>query len=240
MARARRLVGDQYKDGVSRGMSSSSKAEQVSLASLQYEHPNLALNEADVSADPFEQFARWMGEALAQGGSEANAMTVATATPDGIPSARTVLLKGFNERGFVFYTNYESQKGRELAANPHVALLFHWHLIQRQIRINGTVERTSTDESVGYFHSRARGSQIGSAASPQSSVIPNREWLEARLQQLEQDYAEGEVPLPSFWGGFRVTPLAFEFWQGRPSRLHDRLRYSRQPDNSWQIERLSP
>jgi pyridoxamine 5'-phosphate oxidase len=221
-------------------MSSSSKAEQISLASLHYEHPNLALNEADVSADPFEQFELWLGEALAQGGSEANAMTVATATPDGIPSARTVLLKGFDERGFVFYTNYESQKGRELAANPHVALLFHWHLIQRQIRINGTVERTSSEESAEYFHSRARGSQIGSSASRQSSVIPNREWLEARLRELEAEYSEGEVPLPSYWGGFRVTPLSFEFWQGRPSRLHDRLRYTRQPDTSWKIERLSP
>jgi pyridoxamine 5'-phosphate oxidase len=221
-------------------MSSSSKAEQVSLASLHYEHPNLALNEADASADPFEQFALWLGEALAQGGSEANAMTVATATPDGIPSARTVLLKGFDERGFVFYTNYESQKGRELTANPRAALLFHWHVLQRQIRINGTVERTSVEESEAYFHSRAPGSQLGAAASHQSTVIPNREWLEARLRQLEAEYGEGEVPLPAYWGGFRVTPLSFEFWQGRPSRLHDRLRYTRQSDGSWKIERLSP
>lgn len=221
-------------------MSSSSNAKQVSLASLHYEHPNLALNEADVSADPFEQFAFWLHEALAQGGSEANAMTVATATPDGVPSARTVLLKSFDERGFVFYTNYESQKGRELTTNPRAALLFHWHMLQRQIRINGTVERTSTEESADYFHSRARGSQIGSAASRQSTVIPNREWLEARLRHLEAEYSESEVPLPTYWGGFRVTPLSFEFWQGRPSRLHDRLHYSLQADNSWKIERLSP
>jgi pyridoxamine 5'-phosphate oxidase len=221
-------------------MNSSSKTEQISLASLHYEHPNLALNEADVSADPFEQFALWLGEALAQGGSEANAMTVATATPDGIPSARTVLLKGFDERGFVFYTNYESQKGRELAANPHAALLFHWHLLQRQIRINGIVERTSIEESDAYFHSRALGSQLGAAASHQSSVIPNREFLEARLRELEAEYGEGEVPLPPYWGGFRVTPPSFEFWQGRPSRLHDRLRYSLLAGGAWQIERLSP
>jgi pyridoxamine 5'-phosphate oxidase len=220
-------------------MSSPSKTD-LPLASLHYEHPNLALREEDVSADPFEQFARWMREALDQGGSEANAMTLATATPAGVPSARTVLLKGFDERGFVFYTNYESQKGHELAENPRAALLFHWQLKQRQIRINGTVERTTTEESEAYFHSRAVGSQLGSAVSHQSQVIPSRQWLEDRLREMKDQYGAGEVPLPSYWGGFRVTPISFEFWQGRLNRLHDRLRYTHQPDGNWHIERLSP
>ena len=220
-------------------MSDPSKTN-LPLASIHYEHPNLVLSEEDVSADPFEQFTQWMREALERGGSEANAMTVATATGDGVPSARTVLLKGFDERGFVFYSNYESQKGRELAENPRAALLFHWHLLARQIRINGTVQRTSTEESEAYFHSRALGSQLGAAVSHQSQVIPSRKWLEDRLRELEAQYGEGEVPLPSYWGGFRVIPESFEFWQGRPSRLHDRLRYTLQADGSWKIERLSP
>ena len=219
-------------------MSGPSKTD-LPLASLHYEHPNLALSEEDVSADPFEQFAQWMREALDQGGSEANAMTLATATPDGVPSARTVLLKGFDERGFVFYSNYESQKGHELSENPRAALLFHWQLLQRQIRINGTVQRTSTEESDAYFHSREVGSQLGAAVSHQSQVIPSRQWLEDRLRELEAQYT-GAVPLPSYWGGFRVTPISFEFWQGRRSRLHDRLRYTLQADGSWKIERLSP
>lgn len=220
-------------------MSSPSKTD-IPLAGLHYEHPNLALNEEDVSTNPFEQFALWMRQALEQGGSEANAMTLATATRDGVPSARTVLLKGFDERGFVFYSNYESQKGNELATNPRAALLFHWHLLARQIRINGTVQRTSTEESETYFHSRALGSQFGAAVSHQSRVIPSRQWLEDRLRELEEQHRDGEVPLPPYWGGFRVTPESFEFWQGRPNRLHDRLRYTLEADNEWKIERLSP
>jgi pyridoxamine 5'-phosphate oxidase len=167
-------------------------------------------------------------------------MTLATATSDGIPSARTVLLKGFDERGFVFYSNYGSQKGHELAENPHASLLFHWSKLGRQIRINGDVKRTSVEESEAYFHSRPTGSQIGAAVSHQSEVIPSREWLEQRLRELEEEYGDQEVPLPPYWGGFRVTPRSMEFWQGRPSRLHDRLRYTLQPDGSWVIERLSP
>ncbi len=192
--------------------------------------------------NPFEQFSLWMAEAMdsGEGGIEVNAMTLATATPDGIPSARTVLLKGFDERGFVFYSNYESQKGREIDENPHVALLFHWARLGRQIRINGNVQRTSSDESDAYFHSRPQGSQLGAAVSRQSQVIPNREWLEERLKALEEEYGDDDIPLPFYWGGFRVVPTSIEFWQGRPNRLHDRLRYTLKSDGSWTIDRLSP
>lgn len=190
--------------------------------------------------NPFEQFAEWMEEAMREDGAEVNAMTLATATPDGVPSARTVLLKGFDERGFVFYSNYESQKGHELAANPHASLLFHWARLGRQVRITGDVTRTTSEESEAYFHSRPSGSQLSAAVSHQSQVIPSREWLERRLAELEEEYREKEVPLPPHWGGFRVTPRSMEFWQGRPNRLHDRLRYTLQSDGSWTIERLSP
>ena len=213
---------------------------KLPLASLRREHPDRSLDESDVDENPFEQFAQWMEEAMEEGGVEVNAMTLATATSDGIPSARTVLLKGFDERGFVFYSNYGSQKGHELAENPHASLLFHWSKLGRQIRINGDVKRTSAEESEAYFHSRPTGSQIGAAVSHQSEVIPSREWLEQRLKELEEEYGDQEVPLPPYWGGFRVTPRSMEFWQGRPSRLHDRLRYTLQPDGSWVIERLSP
>jgi pyridoxamine 5'-phosphate oxidase len=219
---------------------SSPLRSNLPLASIRREHPDRSLDEADVDPNPFVQFAQWMEEAMDEGGVEVNAMTLATATPDGIPSARTVLLKGFDERGFVFYSNYESQKGQELAENPHAALLFHWVRLGRQIRVNGTVERTSLEESDAYFHSRPPGSQLSAAVSHQSQVIPSREWLEERLAELEEEYGDDEVPLPSYWGGFRVTPHAMEFWQGRPNRLHDRLRYTLQPDGSWTIERLSP
>ncbi len=219
---------------------SSPLKSKLPLASLRREHPDRSLDESDVDENPFEQFAQWMEEAMEEGGVEVNAMTLATATSDGIPSARTVLLKGFDERGFVFYSNYGSQKGHELAENPHASLLFHWSKLGRQIRINGDVKRTSAEESEAYFHSRPTGSQIGAAVSHQSEVIPSREWLEQRLKELEEEYGDQEVPLPPYWGGFRVTPRSMEFWQGRPSRLHDRLRYTLQPDGSWVIERLSP
>lgn len=219
---------------------SSPLKSKLPLASLRREHSDRSLDESDVDENPFEQFAQWMEEAMEEGGVEVNAMTLATATSDGIPSARTVLLKGFDERGFVFYSNYGSQKGHELAENPHASLLFHWSKLGRQIRINGDVKRTSAEESEAYFHSRPTGSQIGAAVSHQSEVIPSREWLEERLKELEEEYGDQEVPLPPYWGGFRVTPRSMEFWQGRPSRLHDRLRYTLQPDGSWVIERLSP
>ncbi len=220
---------------------SSPLKSKLPLAHIRREHPDHSLDEADVDENPIDQFAQWLEEVIdsGEGGLEANAMTVATATADGVPSARTVLLKGFDERGFVFYSNYESQKGKELAENPNAALLFHWQRLARQVRVNGTVERTSPEESEAYFHSRPAGSQLSAAASNQSRVIPSREWLEQRQGELAEEYGD-EVPLPDYWGGYRVKPTSMEFWQGRPNRLHDRLRYTRQPDGSWSIERLAP
>jgi pyridoxamine 5'-phosphate oxidase len=213
-------------------------------------HPNIAdlrrnytlagLSESDVAASPTDQFRRWFDEAIAaQLATEANAMTLATATPAGKPSARIVLLKGFDERGFVWFTNYESRKAAELAANPHACLVFFWPELERQVRIDGSVAKVSEDETAEYFHTRPIGSRIGAWASHQSSVIQHREELEARFQELSEQYRDGNVPVPPHWGGYRLAPTAFEFWQGRPSRLHDRLRYTPAPQG-WTIERLSP
>ncbi|HEX5502405.1 MAG TPA: pyridoxamine 5'-phosphate oxidase [Thermomicrobiales bacterium] len=198
------------------------------------------LGERDVAPDPFVQFDRWFEDAVAAGGPEPTAMTVATATRDGRPSARMVLLKGVDERGFVFYTNFESRKGDELAENPRAALLFHWPRLQRQVRVTGAVTRVSPEESDAYYRSRARGSRLGAWASRQSRVIADRAALEADLARVEAVYPGEDIPRPPFWGGFRVTPETFEFWQSRTSRLHDRLRYTRQSDGRWLIERLSP
>jgi pyridoxamine 5'-phosphate oxidase len=198
------------------------------------------LNEADLLPNPFRQFAIWFDEAQAAAIVEPQAMTLATATPDGRPSARVVLLKGVDTQGFVFYSNYESQKGHELAANPQAALVFHWAVLQRQVRVAGRVERVSRQESEDYFQSRALGSRLGAWASRQSRVIAGREELLQRLRELEELYGDGEVPLPPYWGGYRVIADQIEFWQSRPNRLHDRLRYDRQPDGTWSIERLSP
>jgi pyridoxamine 5'-phosphate oxidase len=167
-------------------------------------------------------------------------MTVATASADGVPAARILLLKGFDERGFVFYTNYESDKGRELDANPRAALLFYWPELERQVRISGNVERVTREDSERYFHSRPRGSQIGAAVSRQSAIIPDRQTVEDAAAHLEQRLDGAEVPLPDAWGGYLVRPAWIEFWQGRPNRLHDRLRYLRDPAGGWRIVRLSP
>jgi len=199
-----------------------------------------ALDEADAAPSPFRQFAAWFTDAQAANISDPNAMTVATATPDGRPSARIVLLKGYDERGFVFYTNYKSRKGQEVASNPIAALVFFWPALERQIRITGAVAPVSRDETDRYFRSRPRGSRLGAWASPQSAVIENRAEVEGRLHGLDQQYPGDDIPTPPHWGGYRVAPDAFEFWQGRPSRLHDRLRYTRQPDGSWRIDRLAP
>jgi pyridoxamine 5'-phosphate oxidase len=212
----------------------------MSLADLRREYMFAGFTEADADSDPFRQFAVWFTQASDAGILEPNAMTLATATPEGLPSARMVLLKGVDERGFAFYTNYDSRKGAELAANPHAALVFFWVDLSRQVRIEGPVERTTAIESDTYFHSRPRGSQLGSAASRQSTVLPDRATLERATADLAERCAGQEVPRPDFWGGFRVIPTTIEFWQGRPDRLHDRLRYRRDDGGVWRIERLSP
>ena len=206
---------------------------------MRREYTRAALAEADVDADPVVQFGRWFEQAEQAGLLEPHAMTLATATPDGRPSARMVLLRGFDERGFCFYTNHESRKGVELAANPRAALVFWWGELERQVRIEGPVAPTSRAESEAYFHSRPPGSQLSAAASPQSRVIQDRAVLERRVAELAADSADGQVPLPDFWGGYRLTHEVVEFWQGRPNRLHDRLRYRRAGDG-WKIERLAP
>jgi len=204
------------------------------------EYTRGALDETGADPNPFRQFDAWFTDAHAANIPDPNAMTVATATPDGQPAARIVLLRGYDERGFVFYTNYESRKGQELAENPVAAIVFFWPALERQIRITGAVVQASRDETDRYFRGRPRGSRLGAWASPQSAVIAGRAEIEDRLRGLEQQYPGDDIPAPPHWGGYRVAPDAFEFWQGRPSRLHDRLRYTRQPDGSWRIDRLAP
>ncbi len=209
------------------------------LADLREEYTKAGLDESDVDPNPIEQFRRWFEEALNAGLHEPNAMTLATATPDGKPSARVVLLKGFDERGFVFYTNFEGRKGRELEENPRCALLFYWGELERQVRIEGRASRVPDGESDAYFASRPRGSQLGAWASAQSREVEGREILEDRLRELEAEYEGREVPRPPFWGGYRVEPDVFEFWQGRENRLHDRLAYGRE-GGMWRVSRLQP
>jgi pyridoxamine 5'-phosphate oxidase len=207
---------------------------------LRRDYSRADLSEATVAPDPIVQFDRWFQEALSAELTEPNAMTLATATPDGQPAARIVLLRGYDARGFVFYSSYESQKGRELAANPRAALVCYWAELERQVRITGRVEQLTRAESEQYFRGRPRGSQLSAWASHQSQVIPSRAALEERWRQREAEFDGRPVPLPPFWGGYRVEPQTIEFWQGRPNRLHDRLRYTRQPAGGWLIERLSP
>jgi pyridoxamine 5'-phosphate oxidase len=199
-----------------------------------------ALREEDVDADPVRQFALWFGEAEAAAVPAPEAAALATATAEGAPSVRMVLVKAADERGFVFYTNYESRKGNELAANPRAALMFYWSELGRQVRVTGTVARTTPAETAAYVRSRARGSQLSALVSPQSRPVQSRAALEQQVAELRDRYGEGELPLPTAWGGFRLIPASFEFWQNRDNRLHDRLVYSRRPDGSWQIERLAP
>jgi pyridoxamine 5'-phosphate oxidase len=211
----------------------------LSIAELRREYARARLDEKDVSPDPFAEFARWFAEAQAAEAAEVNAMVLATATLDGRPSARVVLLKGFDERGFVFFTDYRSRKAEELETNPRAALGFHWTELERQIRIEGTVARTSLEESESYYRTRPIGSRLGAWASHQSRAIGSRADLEAGLREVERRFSGPDVPLPQHWGGYRVSPECFEFWQGRENRLHDRIRYLREGDG-WRIERLSP
>jgi pyridoxamine 5'-phosphate oxidase len=197
------------------------------------------LNEADVASDPIEQFGRWFADANRATVLESNAMTLATVDEKGQPTTRIVLLKGFNDRGFEFFTNYTSRKGRELEANPRASLLFFWAPLERQVRIDGSVEMLTRTESEAYFHVRPVESQLGAWASHQSQVIESREQLKTRQEELRQRFAGAEIPVPPFWGGYRLMPAEIEFWQGGPSRLHDRLLYVRSGD-AWTIQRLSP
>lgn len=198
------------------------------------------LIESNIDPDPIKQFAKWFGEAEAAGVKLPNAMTLATATKDGEPSARMVLLKGFDNEGFVFFTNYESRKGREMDENPRAALVFYWTEFDRQVRITGGIEKVSRAESESYFHTRPIDSQLGAWASNQSQVISSREVLEEKMRELMAQYEGGEVPLPPYWGGYRLAPASIEFWQNRLGRLHDRLRYTLQQNGEWLVERLSP
>ena len=205
------------------------------------EYEQGALDEATVDRDPFAQFAAWYDAAVAAGIPEPEAMTLATATPDGRPSARVVLLRGFDPRGFCFFTNYASRKGRELAANPNAALTFHWAALERQVRIEGRVEKTTDAESDEYFRSRPSTSRIGAWSSPQSEVLPDRAALEALVSRFRAAHPDdAAIPRPDHWGGYRLVPERIEFWQGRPSRLHDRLVFRRDSGGAWILERLAP
>jgi pyridoxamine 5'-phosphate oxidase len=209
------------------------------LQNLRQEYRSAELAETDVESNPILQFKKWFTEAVDAQIYEPNVMTLATANSDSKPSARIVLLKGFDEDGFVFFTNYDSDKGKDLAENPQASLVFFWAELERQVRIDGVVSKIDEEASSAYFHSRPAGSQIGASASPQSRVIPNRESLEEKVEKLSAEYKDKEIPRPLHWGGYLVEPTHIEFWQGRPSRLHDRLNYQL-VDGSWIINRLAP
>ena len=210
------------------------------LAALRQDYAQRGLRRGELDPDPVVQFNAWLAEAHARQIIEPNAMTLATVDAAGQPWTRTVLLKICDARGFTFFTNYEGAKGRHLAGNPHAALTFWWGALERQVNVTGVVTKTSPEESDAYFHSRPVSSQLGAWASAQSEVVSGREQLEAQFTAALEKYGETEIPLPPHWGGYRLAPQTIEFWQGRRSRLHDRLRYTRQPDGAWKIERLAP
>jgi pyridoxamine 5'-phosphate oxidase len=210
------------------------------IADIRKDYKLQSLSEKDAAPNAIAQFNSWWQEAINSEIDEVNAMTLATASADGVPAARIVLLKGFDERGFVFFTNYESFKGMQLAENPRACLVFFWKELERQVRITGLVEKVSDEESDAYFNSRPEGSRIGAWASPQSQVIESREWLQEREKTYAKDFSGKPLKRPAHWGGYRVKPVTIEFWQGRPSRLHDRLQYTLEGNNEWKIERLAP
>jgi pyridoxamine 5'-phosphate oxidase len=211
-----------------------------SIAGIRKNYSQNSLTEQSADKDPIKQFDTWWKQAVEAKIDEVNAMTLATASADGLPSARIVLLKEFSDKGFAFYTNYNSFKGKQLEENPKACLVFFWKEMERQVRITGIVQKVSPQDSELYFHSRPAGSQIGAAVSPQSTVIESREWLENKFSSMEKELRGGQVSRPENWGGYLVKPVVIEFWQGRPSRLHDRLEYTLQENGSWKIERLAP
>ena len=210
------------------------------ISAIRKEYSKKGLSEKEVNTNPFLQFETWWKEAIAANIDEPNAMTLATASMEAVPSARIVLLKGFSENGFVFYSNYDSYKGQQLAENPKACLVFFWKEMERQIRITGLVLRLSTVESDTYFNSRPEDSRIGASVSPQSQIIESREWLDDEFQKKKNEIADNPIQRPPNWGGYVVKPVIIEFWQGRPNRLHDRLQYTLEEDGSWKIERLAP
>ena len=214
--------------------------KQEDIQNIRNEYLAASLSETDAHADPIKQFDKWFNEALKAELQEPTAMTLATATHDGRPSARIVLMKGFDSNGFVFYTNYLSRKGKEIAKNPLGALMFFWGTLERQIRIEGTIEKISKEDSIRYFQTRPRPSQLSAVASPQSQEIADRAVLEKKWAELEAEYADKEVPKPSYWGGYILKPRMIEFWQGRPNRLHDRILYKKTDNKSWKKVRLAP
>ncbi len=212
----------------------------MNIAESRNQYGNEVLNHEHLDADPLRQFMRWFSDAESAAEPEAQGMVLATVDAEGRPSARMVLLRGLDSRGFIFYTNLQSRKAREMEANPHVALVFHWQKLERQVRIEGTIERAPDDVADAYFRTRPRGSQLGAWASPQSETISGRAELESRIAEIEARFGEGPIPRPLFWGGYRVVPARIEFWQGRVSRLHDRFCYLRQEGDNWSIVRLAP